>query len=274
MLRAMELIIFRHLWGVEGAWEKKLPQFKAAGYGGIECGVLSAASRRLLARHGLKYIAQIFTTGRTVDDHVASFEQQMRAAAKLNPVLINAHSGRDCWTTAESEMFFEQALAIEARTGIPVAHETHRGRILFTPWTTAVFLRRFTQLHLCCDFSHWVCVAERLLDDQRPEIKLAASRCRHIHARVGYEEGPQVADPRAPEYRRHLAAHERWWRLVWQAQQSGGVKVTTLTPEFGPPNYLHTLPHTNVPVANLTEICDWHARRQATNFKRWQRARR
>jgi sugar phosphate isomerase/epimerase len=262
----MKLILFRHLWGVTGPLEENLPKFQAAGYGGIECGVLPVAQRRLLAKHGFKYIAMIFTSGQTVAEHVASFRKQVNAAARLDPMLINAHSGRDCWNAADSATFFEQALAIEAAAGLPIAHETHRGRILFTPWTTADLLRRFPALHLCCDFSHWVCASERLLDDQLPAIQLAASRCRHIHARVGYEEGPQVPDPRAPEYQRHLQAHERWWRLVWKAQRAAGVKVSTLTPEFGPPNYLHTLPFTKAPVANLAEICDWQARRQAAHF--------
>jgi hypothetical protein len=57
--------------------------------------------------------------------------------------------------------------------------------------------------------------------------------------------------PRAPEYRPHLEAHERWWGMIWDAQAARGMPVSTLTPEYGPPGYLHTLPYTNVPVADL-----------------------
>ena len=42
--------------------------------------------------------------------------------------------------------------------------------------------------------------------------------------------------------------------------------VSTLTPEFGPAPYLHLLPHTQTPVADLADICDWMARRQAGRF--------
>jgi hypothetical protein len=111
-------------------------------------------------------------------------------------------------------------------------------------------------------------VAERLLDDCGPIIELAASRCIHIHARVGYEEGPQVPDPSAPEYQRHVEAHERWWDLVWKSQQARGFAHSTLTPEFGPPGYLHTLPHTNVPVADLDRVCKYMADRLAARFAR------
>jgi hypothetical protein len=75
-----------------------------------------------------------------------------------------------------------------------------------------------------------------------------------------------VPDPRAPEYQRHLEAHERWWDLIWDAQIAQGRKISPLTPEFGPPDYLHTLPYSNVPVADLWDICNWMADRQAARF--------
>jgi hypothetical protein len=133
---------------------------------------------------------------------------------------------------------------------------------------TRDLLERVEGLKLCCDFSHWVCVAERLLDDCAPIIELAASRCIHIHARVGYEEGPQVPDPSAPEYQRHVEAHERWWDLIWKSQQARGFAYSTVTPEFGPPGYLHTLPHTNVPVADLDSVCKYMAKRLSDRFAR------
>jgi len=127
-------------------------------------------------------------------------------------------------------------------------------------------LKQFPDLRLTCDFSHWVCVCERLLPDLGETIALAARHCHHVHARVGYEEGPQVPDPSAPEYAPHLNAHESWWETIWQTQRTHGIAVSTLAPEFGPPPNLHTLPHTNVPVADLANVCDWMARRQAKRF--------
>jgi hypothetical protein len=180
--------------------------------------------------------------------------------------MINSHSGRDAWNDDQSRDFFEQALELEAALDIPVAHETHRGRILFNPWVTQRLIQQFENLHLCFDISHWVCVCERLLDTELDIIQQCAERCIHLHTRVGYEQGPQVPDPRAPEYQRHLEAHERWWQMVWDAQISRGQKISTLTPEFGPPDYLHTLPYSNMPVADLWEVCNWMAQRQAVRF--------
>jgi hypothetical protein len=270
-----KLILVRHLWGTSGQWEELFPRFKAAGFSAVEDHVPPAAERprwlRLCREYDFGFIAQIFTQGNSIAEHVESFRHQVGEAAAMEPLIINAHSGRDAWTETEAMQFFEAALAIETAAGVKVAHETHRGRILFNPWITGRILERLNQLRLCCDFSHWVCVAERLLDDQLPLLQKAAERCFHLHARVGYEQGPQVPDPRAPEYAIHLAAHEAWWRMIWQAQAKRGDAITTLTPEFGPPAYLHTLPHTNAPVADLWDICHWQARRQADNFNRWRR---
>jgi len=268
----MRLILFRHLWGVDGAWEAVFPRFAAAGYRGIESRLPEPADRGrfrdLLQQHGFEYIPQIFTAGENADEHLASFRAQLEEALTLRPRFVNSHSGRDAFSADESGRFFAGALKIEADLGVRVVHETHRGRMLFNPWITAAMLDRFDGLRLCCDYSHWVCVCERLIDDQLPIIRQAAARCLHLHARVGYEQGPQVPDPRAPEYQRHLEAHERWWDIVWQAQQARDDAESTLTPEFGPPLYQHTLPFTDVPVSNLWAICDWQAQRQAERFGR------
>jgi sugar phosphate isomerase/epimerase len=268
----MNLILFRHLWGATGEWEDIFPKFKQAGYRGIEGPVPPPEDRKrfraLLQKHSLEFIPQIFSQGKSVADHLDSLREQFATAKPFVPRFINAHSGQDAFSEDQSTRFFEGALRLEAKCGVAIAHETHRGRILFNPWITSRLLTRFPDLKLCCDFSHWVCVCERLIEDQIGIIRQCADHCLHVHARVGYEQGPQVTDPRAPEYQRHLEAHEAWWRLVWAAQAKRGFRVSTLTPEFGPPEYQHTLPFTRAPVSNLEEICDWQARRQMESFAR------
>jgi len=124
------------------------------------------------------------------------------------------------------------------------------------------------ELKLTADLSHWVCVCERLLESSEIDIvKKIAPRVHHIHARVGYEEGPQVPDPRAPEWKAHVEAHEQWWKIIWETQFSSGMKTTTVTPEYGPPDYLHTLPYTMTPVAKLWDICNWAKDRLRANFE-------
>ncbi|HWQ92481.1 MAG TPA: TIM barrel protein [Clostridia bacterium] len=270
----MRLVLVRHLWGTTGKWETLLPRIREAGYEVIESALPPAVDRQelraLLKSFGFGYIAQIFTAGKTVAAHLESFKTQIEEAAELEPLIVNSHSGVDTWEEAKASEFFEGAVQIEAQSGGAVAHETHRGRILFNSRDTVRMLERFPALKLCCDFSHWVCVSERLLEDQMEAVQLAATRCIHLHARVGYEQGPQVPHPGAMEYASHLEAHESWWRLVWEAQLGNGDAVSTLTPEFGPPPYLHTLPFTNQPVADLWNVCDWQANRQRAQFQAWQ----
>jgi hypothetical protein len=268
----MKLQLIRHTWGTQGPRRELFSSFKAAGYQGVETGVPADGEQEelldLIALNGFTLVLQIASRGRTVDEHLASFEQQLHQASPCRPAMINAHSGRDSWTESEAERFLARVLQLEAASGIPVVHETHRSRILYNPWTTARMLERFPDLKLCCDFSHWVCVSESLLDDQQEIIRQCAERCHHLHARVGHEQGPQVSDPSAPEYARHLAAHEAWWRMIWDAQARRGDAISTLVPEFGPPPYAPTFPGTAKPPREVAEICDWMASRQSDQFNR------
>jgi hypothetical protein len=264
------LEIYRHLWGIEEELAAVMPKIKALGYAGVEVGLGQARSkkalRELMDEHGLKLIALVYTDGATVDEHLGSFQRQVEEARAFEATLVNSHSGRDGFSREESGRFFAEAARIERESGIEVAHETHRGRILFNPWVTERILNEHPGVKLCADFSHWVCVCERLLGGELDILRLAARRTLHVHARVGFEQGPQVSDPRAPEYARHLAAHEGWWDLIWEAQRERGSEVSYLTPEYGPPAYMPTMPFTGKPVANLWEICEWQAERERERF--------
>ena len=51
----------------------------------------------------------------------------------------------------------------------------------------------------------------------------------HIHGRVGFEQGPQVNDPFAPEWSTHLQAYEDMWKSIWDIQQAAGQTLTTFS---------------------------------------------
>jgi len=226
---------------------------------------------KFLKTSGMQFVAQVLCNelnpGRGVREHLDSLKEQIEEALDYDPLFINAHSGADSWSREEAEDFYGAAIEMEKSLGIPICHETHRMRYFANPWATRPILEMYPELKLTCDFSHWVCVVERLLPDCDDIIRLAAEHCHHLHARVGHEEGPQVNDPRAPEWQTHLTTHERWWDIIWDVQQRKGMETSYLTPEFGPPPYLATLPHTNVPVVDLADVCDWMACREATRFE-------
>jgi hypothetical protein len=163
--------------------------------------------------------------------------------------------------------FFGSAMEVAAQFDITAGFETHRNRSTFSPWAARSLIEQLPKLRFTCDFSHWCCVCERLVLDEEPELLATiASRTQHVHARVGYEQGPQVPHPAAPEYSRALVAHERWWQTIWQQQLEAGEHFTTMTPEFGPDGYLHTLPFNEEPVAALDDVNSWLSARQRERF--------
>jgi len=268
----MKLELYRHLWGVEADWADVVPQIKALGYTGIETGLRGRGDelKPLLEANDLKFLPQTFTTGDAdsadVRGHLDELKRQIDEAMPLNPVKFNCHSGWDRWSLKEAVAFYEAAVELERDVGIPIAHETHRKRFFFSPFNLRDLIAEVPDVRLCADLSHWVCVCERLIDDLQPILDQVAARTIHIHARVGFNEGPQVPDPRAERYAPFVEAHERWWDQIWRAQADAGRAVSTLTPEFGPPLYQHIDPNTGEPLANLWDVCQWQADRQAARF--------
>ena len=231
-----------------------------AGYDGIEVAFAdddtSDESVPFLAQHaGLAVVTQHYATLTTdLDTHCREYEQRLRRAASFNPLFINSQSGRDLFSLDQNVRVFEVAEKVATDTGIRVFHETHRARCLHTPWRTAELLRSSPGTKLVLDLSHWCNVCESLLEDQSETIKTILPAVEHIHARVGHAQGPQVSDPRAPEWQEALNAHLQWWDLVIAAKREAGAVQLTITPEFGPPPYQPTLPWTQMPVSCLWDI--------------------
>jgi sugar phosphate isomerase/epimerase len=252
----MQIKFFKAFWGMtQGAnLDERFLLSKQAGFHGVEHHVYNddpAEVKDLVHKHGLDLICQIFPL--TIEDFRAQAEKAVAAGAQS----INSHTGRDKWSFDEGRKFFLDAIAIENDLGIPINHETHRHRMLFCPRDAVRYLEALPDLHLVLDLSHWVCVTESMLDDIPDWIALAIDRTRHVHARVGYPEGPQVPDPSAPEWRPQLQAHTAWWDAAKAAAENRGDDVMTVTPEFGPVPYMPTLPHTNQPVADLWTVNLW-----------------
>ncbi len=253
----MKLKAFKSFWGMTGTVEENLRRIREAGYEGVETGIPGLKPeewKELLNRYGLDYICMIFPFS------LEEFRDQLKRAVEYGPLFVNSHTGRDSMNADDAaKKFVAEALKIEQDAGIAVGHETHRGRIFYNPWDTAVLLEEFPALHLTLDLSHWVVVCERRLQDVEEKVRQAASRAIHLHARIGSEESPQVSDPRAPEYRGHRELFEAWWDVYFQTRREKGGEPVPFCPEYGPPIYLQALPYTRQPVADLWEICLWGA---------------
>lgn len=191
-------------------------------------------------------------------EHLDDLRRDLEASLPFKPLFVNALAGSDRWPFREQIAFFASAMEIAAELGIRIVFETHRSRPTFHPWRTRDLLRELPHMRLTCDFSHWCAVCERLVLDEEPELlELFAKHAGHVHARCGYDQGPQVPDPRAPEYEPVVASHTRWWQTIVKAQAAMGATKFTFTPEFGPDGYLQCEPHTQRPAADLRELNRW-----------------
>jgi Xylose isomerase-like TIM barrel len=276
----MRLLLFRSLWTNGYDLGAALEDCAGGAFDGVEGPVPTAPGARRefaarLAAAGVPWIAEVVTGGdfvpveRSPERHLDDFRRQAEAARDGGPLFLTAVAGCDAWPLGQSVEFFGRALAAAEEMGLQANFETHRGRPTFHPWATRELLAQLPGLRLTCDFSHWCCVCERLVLDAEPGLlEACAGRAGHVHARVGYAQGPQVPHPAAPEHRAALEAHERGWDAVWAAEERAGAGFATMTPEFGPDGYLQSRPFTGAPAADLGEVNRWMAARLRDRFHR------
>lgn len=253
-----QTMIFATNWGYDGTWDEFCSKIKKLGYDGAEAWYPTNEEQRkeFLAafnKYSLKFGLLIGGSDKDHQKHIAQFKASLDGALTLKPVYINCHSGRDHFSFAQNKVFIDMTTEATERTGIPVYHETHRSRILYSAPIARQFMEKIPSLRLTLDISHWCNVHESLLEDQADTINMALNRTGHIHARIGHQEGPQVNDPRAPEWKNAVNAHFAWWDKIVEQKRNEGRLITMLT-EFGPADYMPALPYTRQPVADQWEI--------------------
>jgi len=257
-----DLKIMATSWGYQGSMDSFCAKVKKEGYDGIELWwpTDNKKSQDEIFSALKNYDLEIgFLCGGSQpnpQEHLEFYKRMIDAAAKQNiqrPLYINNHSGKDYFSFDDNSKFIEHTQALAKETGLLICHETHRGRMLFAAHITRNFLEKYPDLRLTLDISHWCNVHESLLADQKETIDLAISRTEHIHARIGHPEGPQVNDPRAPEWEQTVKQHFEWWDKIVERKRRNGEKLTVLT-EFGPPDYMPTYPYTRQPLADQWAI--------------------
>ena len=248
---AMKTTFYKTLWGMAGTLDEKLAKVKAAGYDGFEDWVSDhAVQRPAIERAGIGYVAMVH------GDTPEGFKRELGEAYDCGATKATVHFGAPTWSENEMARFLEQALKIAEGVPFQVNFETHRGRGLYEPMHTARLLRRFDTMHVVADLSHWAVVTESLLGAYKEPMDLVFARTRHIHARVGHEEGPQVSDPRSPYWKRQVDAHFGWWDAIRAEHLKRGETEITVDPEFGPANYM-PVDAKGEPTADLWEVSLW-----------------
>lgn len=314
---------FRSLWGTPSAQQLGVDaalkphayaaalfrHVRAQGYDGVEASVADlealgglATARSLLAEHGLRVIVGVYSGWSdyepaglsqlfdSVQAHVDRLHTQLERVctafpdAADRPVRLNAHSGADRWRRDEQLEFVARALALEEELPCaPVCHETHRGRVLCSPWTTLELLDAFPRLQLTLDFSHWCVGSERLLDTAQDHEWLARvlPHVRHVHGRIGTDQAAQLAEPdNRVVYGVETERFERLWSDIWRQQQQKPRQDTpvdkdsadewrsTFTPEYGPVPYAprhHADPEAAAYDVDL--LCAQRAARERARFQ-------
>jgi sugar phosphate isomerase/epimerase len=255
----LKLIFGKSKWEM---WDDPLEAFlervKESGFAATEIYLGSlpespAEIARLHTGYGLRLIGQILTQGKSYKEHIKSLESQFEFAAQCDVAFINSHTGRDIFSFEENLQIFQRLVQLSQNSDIPILIETHRGRPSYSAIETCKYLDSIPELRLTADFSHWMVVHESDLGDQRANVQLAITRADYVHARVGYAEGPQIPDPRAPEWEYAVTRHLQLWQEIIDQRKKDGKDSLFITPEFGPPAYMHTAPFTNQPVGDVWE---------------------
>ncbi len=258
----MQIQIFAPHWGSNDlAPQEFIDKVKAAGFDGVEMALPTDPALRQhwcarIADAGLGLIAQQWETvfHSAYAEHKAALVALLQNACAGAPLLVNSHTGKDFYSPAQNLELLALADAIALEHGVPIVHEIHRSRFSGHPMLLLPYLKAMPHLELTADLSHWCCACESLLEDQPETLAATLPHVRHIHARVGHQQGPQVNDFRAPEWAAALEQHLGWWDRIVTLRAAAGAPRLTLTPEFGPVPYTQTVPYSATPVSNAWEL--------------------
>ncbi|AIM36423.1 sugar phosphate isomerase/epimerase [Sphingobacterium sp. SG20118] len=266
----MEIDFFCPRWGSESVgWGKFASRIKRDGFAGVEVFPLDNALKNkdmlaVLNDNRLSYILlhTELNEGPKFDRYLDALERNLYALLTYqdttsSPEFIVSQTGREYYTRSQMETCFVLCDRIMKESGIKIIHETHRNKWSYAAHVVNEYLKNFPSLELALDISHWVCVSESFLEDQEDAVERAIQHTRHIHARVGFPQGPQVTDPRTRENQVALQHHLAWWDRWIKYLKEEGAQRATITPEFGPSPYMFCFPNTSKPVADQYQINCW-----------------
>ena len=113
-------------------------------------------------------------------------------------------------------------------------------------------MEKFPNLKLVGDLSHWCVVSESMLQDQDEILHKVAPHIYHLHARIGFEQAPQVNNPFAPEWDSYLNQFITWWKQIIEIHNK--TDAFTITPEFGPFPYMPQKPFSKEPLSIQADV--------------------
>jgi hypothetical protein len=271
----MEIQYTCTFWGCEKQTAKEfLANAIANGYDGVEINfpddaefvaefISELAHLRQTTHPNFIFIAQQVLPNRkeTVKVYTQRMTERLAFLTALKPDYINSHTGKDYYSFGENCTIIDAAEQLAKSAQIPIWHEIHRGRFSFHLKTLLDYLELFPKLKLIADFSHFCVVSESDLHDQHELLTQLYPHIQHIHARIGFEQSPQVNNPFAPEWKSYLERYTTWWNELLEVQKKLHKHRLSITPEFGPFPYMPQEPFTQKPLAN-----QWETNLQMKNY--------
>ncbi len=255
----MKLLMLCTQWGHENLpVEEFFIKVKEAGYDGVDTWLPEDKNERnnfisLLNKYQLAIVShQHQAKGNSINEYIKSLEYYLALSLECNPLLINSHSGRDYFTLDQQLIVIDTIEEFSVKNNITIAHETHRGRIGFSPYNAMDLFKLRPEMKITADLSHWTCVTESFLENSWEIVEEAIKRTSHIHARVGFTQGPQIPDPRLDAWQEPVDFFLNIWQQMIDYQKSKNVDFITITPEFGPPPYMWT--NNNAPIFSQWDI--------------------
>jgi len=108
----------------------------------------------MLSKYNLK-VGFLYGSGESdFAKHETQFHEVINAAAKTKPLYINCHSSKDYFTVTKIKIDpFHHRLS--SSSGVPIYHETHRGRACYSATVTRELIEKIPELRLTLDISHW-----------------------------------------------------------------------------------------------------------------------
>ena len=257
----MKLLILCTQWGSQHLpLEDFFMKVKEAGYDGIDTWVPEDVNEKkkfisLLDKHQLKIVShQYQAKGNSIDEYCKSMEYYLSLSMECDPLLINSHSGKDYFSFDDQLKVIDTVEEFSMKHNIVVTHETHRGHIGYSPYNAMELFKQRPAMKITADFSHWTCVTESWLQNSTSIMEEAIRRTKHVHARVGFTQGPQIPDPRLSSWQEPVSFFMALWKRIIEYQKSVVSDTLTITAEFGPPPYMWTDTKDNSPVTNQWEV--------------------
>jgi hypothetical protein len=193
-----------------GTFAEQMEQIRSGGFEGVQFDTLATSEELTTCRN--------LNLGIAAGARVNTPQQPLSLAEQLSGEgyeCATLHAGWGMEDDDEAARLIESILHASDRCRIPLYIETHRATIFQDMWRTVGFIRRFPEIRVNGDFSHWYTGQEMVyggFEKKFAFIQPVLERVRFVHGRIGNPGCIQVAvDGSAAEQPNYVQHFEQLW---------------------------------------------------------------